>query len=81
MRKGKNLDIVCPLHTVSDVPATVENLLVGRNVVPDQTEDLHHHVLRDRDTVAVGHLLEPHRESDQNKHWEYNKTEKRPPHI
>jgi hypothetical protein len=50
------LDVVGPGHTVGDVPATVADPLVRRQVVADQPEDHHHHVLGDADAVAEGHL-------------------------
>jgi hypothetical protein len=49
-------NIIRALDAISDVPAAVDYLLVGGDEVADEREDLHAHVLGDRDTVAEGDL-------------------------
>ena len=39
---------------LADVPSAAQDFLVGRDVVADQRQDLHHHVLGDADHVAAG---------------------------
>ena len=55
---GHAFDVVGPLDAVGDVPAALNDPLVGRDVVADQAQDHHHHVLGDADAVAerdLGH--------------------------
>ena len=54
------LDVIGAGHAVGDVPAAVDHPLVGGDVVADQRQDHHHHVLGDADAVAVGDLGDRH---------------------
>ena len=50
------LQVVGALDAVGDVPAAVDDPLVGGDVVAHEREDHHHDVLGDADAVAVGDL-------------------------
>src|SRR5580704_17486913 len=50
------LDVVGPCGAVGDVPTALHYPLMGRNVVPHESEDHHHHVFGDAYRIAVGHL-------------------------
>ena len=51
-----SLDVVRAGHAVGDIPTALYDPLIGRNVVPHQAEDHHHHVLGDADRIAIGNL-------------------------
>ncbi len=53
---GHAFHVVGPLHAVGDVPPALDHPLVGGDVVADQRQDHHHHVLRDTDAVGEGDL-------------------------
>jgi len=59
------LQVVGPRHAVGDVPATVDDPPMGRDVVPHEGEDHHHHVLGHADAVAVRHLGDGDRALDR----------------
>src|SRR5690606_26367309 len=50
------LQVVGARDRLGDVPAALVHDPVGRQVVPDQRQDHHHHALGDADAVAVGDL-------------------------
>ena len=54
---GHALEVVGARDAVGDVPAAGDDGLVGGDVVADQPEDHHHHVLGHGDGVAEGHLV------------------------
>ncbi len=50
------LQVIGACDAIRNVPAAIDDPLMGRQVVADQREDHHHHVLGHADAVAVGHL-------------------------
>lgn len=50
------LDIVGARDTVGDIPAAIDDQLVGGDVVSHQRQDHHHLMLGHADRIAVGHL-------------------------
>ena len=53
-------EVVGARDAVGDVPAAIDDPLVGRDVVADEREDRHNDVLAHADAVGVGHLCDGH---------------------
>ena len=49
-------EVVGTLNTVRDIPPTLENPRVRREIIAHQREDHHQHMLGDADAVGVGHF-------------------------
>src|SRR5438105_613361 len=49
-------DVIATGDAVGDVPAAFDYPLVGRDIVANQTEDHHDHMLGDGDGIAIGDL-------------------------
>src|SRR5262249_31414893 len=48
--------VIGAFDAVGDVPAAFDHPAIGRDVVPHESQDHHHHVLGDADRIAIGHL-------------------------
>src|SRR6266516_1908214 len=53
-----SLQVVRPGDAVGDVPAALDDPLIGRDVVAHQRQDHHHHMLGDADAVRIGDLAD-----------------------
>src|SRR5262249_707375 len=49
-------EIIRTLYTICDVPAASDNPTIGGDIVSDECQNHHHHMLRNTDRVGKGYL-------------------------